>query len=492
MPRIIFHIDVNSAFLSWSAVKLCMEGKPDIRLVPSVVSGDPNDRRSIITAASIPAKKLGIKTAQPVSMALRTCPTLVIIRGDWDWYKQCSEGFIAICRSYSPVLQQFSIDECFIDMTLRCKEDNAVEVATRLKEEIKARLGFTVNVGIGSNKLLAKMASDFEKPDKVHTLWESEVKEKMWPLGVRDLLWVGKKTEERLTAYGIHTIGQLAALGTGSLTRLVGQKFAQQLHENANGRDDSPVETEMAEAKSYSAERTFSKDLTDPKDIDRALFNVACIVAHRIRRDDFRASTVSMFVKYKDFSVSQKQCQTAQPTDVTAVILNEARKLLTEAWDGVTPIRQVGLVVSKLTHESAIQMSLFEDPKMEYYREWDRQYDEQKAKAEDARMLAYERKVTTPALVPETPPPPAEAPRQYRRANSGASSVRRQSAKEDALSFTYPNGEAALSAAKKAVRGNPAYRFHRHTLDDGTDCFEVVADGKVLERHKVVQNKPRI
>ena len=392
MTRIIFHIDVNSAFLSWSAVKLCMEGRPDIRLVPSVVSGDPNDRRSIITAASIPAKKLGIKTAQPVSMALRTCPSLVIVPGDWDWYKQCSEGFIAICRSYSPVLQQFSIDECFIDMTFRCKEDNAVEVATRLKEEIKSRLGFTVNVGIGSNKLLAKMASDFEKPDKVHTLWESEVEEKMWPLGVRDLLWVGKKTEERLTAYGIRTIGQLANLGIGSLTRLVGQKFALQLHENANGRDDSPVETEMAEAKSYSAERTFSKDLVDPKDIDRALFNVACIVAHRIRRDNFRASTVSMFVKYKDFSVSQKQCQTAQPTDVTAVILNEARKLLTEAWDGVTPIRQVGLGVSKLTHESAIQMSLFEDPKMEYYREWDRRYDEQKARAEDARMLAYERK----------------------------------------------------------------------------------------------------
>ncbi len=387
MQRIIFHIDVNSAFLSWSAVKMVREGKPDIRLVPSVVSGDPSDRRSIITAASIPAKKLGIKTAQPVSMALRTYPQLVIVGGDWAWYKACSEGFISICRSYSPVLQQFSIDECFIDMSFRCKPDNAVEVATRLKDEVKERMGFTVNVGIGSNKLLAKMASDFEKPDKVHTLWESEVQEKMWPLGVRDLLWVGKKTEERLTAYGIHTIGQLAQIGMGSLTRLVGKKFAQQLHENANGRDDSPVETEMAEAKSYSAERTFSKDLTDPKDIDRALFNVACIVAHRIRRDNFRASTVSMFIKYKDFSVAQKQCQTDQPTDVTAVILNEARRMLADIWDGETPLRQVGLGVSKLTHESAIQMSLFEDPNMQYYREWDRQYDEKKSKSKDARML---------------------------------------------------------------------------------------------------------
>ncbi len=387
MQRIIFHIDVNSAFLSWSAVKMVREGKPDIRLVPSVVSGDPSDRRSIITAASIPAKKLGIKTAQPVSMALRTYPQLVIVGGDWAWYKACSEGFISICRSYSPVLQQFSIDECFIDMSFRCKPYNAVEVATRLKDEVKERMGFTVNVGIGSNKLLAKMASDFEKPDKVHTLWESEVQEKMWPLGVRDLLWVGKKTEERLTAYGIHTIGQLAQIGMGSLTRLVGKKFAQQLHENANGRDDSPVETEMAEAKSYSAERTFSKDLTDPRDIDRALFNVACIVAHRIRRDNFRASTVSMFIKYKDFSVAQKQCQTDQPTDVTAVILNEARRMLADVWDGETPVRQVGLGVSKLTHESAIQMSLFEDPNMQYYREWDRQYDEKKSKSKDARML---------------------------------------------------------------------------------------------------------
>ena len=392
MSRVIFHIDVNSAFLSWTAVKLMREGKPDIRLVPSVVSGDPNDRRSIITAASIPAKKLGIKTAQPVSMALRTYPQLLIVGGDWMWYKECSEGFISICRRYSPVLQQFSIDECFIDMSARCRPEEAVEVATRLKDEIRDRLGFTVNVGIGSNKLLAKMASDFEKPDKVHTLWESEVQEKMWPLGVRDLLWVGKKTEERLMAYGIRTIGDLAKLGMGPLTRLVGRKFALQLHENANGRDDSPVETESAEAKSYSAERTFSQDLSDPKDIDKALFNVACIVAHRIRRDDFRASTVSMFIKYKDFSVAQKQCQISQPTDVTAVILNEARRMLSEVWDGWTPIRQVGLGVSKLTHENAVQMSLFEDPKMEYYREWDRQYDEEKAKAEDARLLAYERK----------------------------------------------------------------------------------------------------
>jgi DNA polymerase-4 len=394
MPRrrVIFHIDVNSAFLSWTAVQLLKDGHQDIRLLPSVVSGDPNDRRSIVTAASIPAKKIGIRTAEPVSMALRKYPGLIVVKGDWEWYRQCSEGFIDICRKYSPVLQQFSIDECFIDMTLRNWGEDPVDVATRLKDEIRSSLGFTVNVGIGSNKLLAKMASEFEKPDKVHTLWQEEIKEKMWPLDVRELLWVGKKTEDKLKMYGIHTIGDLAARSVGSLTRLVGKKFAIQLHDNANGLDDSPVETEVPEAKSLSAERTFPNDIGTEKEIDRALFNVACIVAHRLRRADFHTSCVSVFIKYRDFSVVQRQHQLSQPTDITAIILNEARAMVRDIWNGESPIRQIGLGVSRLTHENAIQMSLFEDPKLDFYREWDKKYDEERSRNEDARMLAYERK----------------------------------------------------------------------------------------------------
>lgn len=375
--RVIFHIDVNSAFLSWAAVKILSEGGPDIRLVPSVVSGDPSDRRSIVTAASLPAKKLGIKTAQPIGMALRTCPELVIVPGDWEWYRECSEGFMEICRSYSPVLQKFSIDECFIDMTLRLYKKDPVDVATKLKDEIHSKLGFTVNIGIGSNKLLAKMASDFEKPDKVHTLWSYEVPSKMWPLPVGELLWIGRKTKARLTAYGIYTIGDLAHTSKGKLIRLVGSSFAEQIYENANGRDLSPVETEAQEAKSISAERTFEKDISSPKQLDRALFNVACIVAHRLRRNGFRASCVSVFIKYPDFSISQKQGKITKPTDVTALILNEARRLISLIWDGVSPVRQIGLGVSGLTHDTSEQMQLFEDPQMQYYRDWDSNYDAQ-------------------------------------------------------------------------------------------------------------------
>lgn len=339
----------------------------------------------------MPAKKLGIKTAQPVSMALRTYPNLVIVRGDWTWYKKCSDGFMDICRSYSPVLQKFSIDECFIDMSLRLYKKDPVEVATRLKDEIHSKLGFTVNIGIGSNKLLAKMASDFEKPDKVHTLWEEEVPVKMWPLPVGDLLWVGRKTRERLASYGIYTIGDLAKRPEAAIAKIVGKKYATQLHENANGHDNEPVETEQQEAKSISAERTFAKDITETVALDRELFKVACIVAHRMRRHGVRGSVVSIFVKHNDFSVAQKQCTLSQPTEVTALILNAGRKMLAEIWNGHTPVRQVGLGVSKLTRESAVQMSLFEDPQIEYYRRWDREYDEKQARNEDARILAYDK-----------------------------------------------------------------------------------------------------
>jgi len=455
MRRVVFHIDVNSAFVSWSAVKILSEGGADIRIIPSVVSGDPNDRRSIVAAKSIPCRKYGINTAEPLSMALRKCPGLVVVHGDWSWYRQCSDNFIAICRTFSPVLQQFSVDECFLEMTEHLKGLDPIAIANELREKVKRRLGFTVNVGIGSNKLLAKMASDFEKPDKVHTLWKEEVPQKMWPLPVRELLWVGKRTEERLTAYGVDTIGKLAKLKIETLTSLVGHKSAVQMHESANGIDNSPVDIHEAEAKSYSAERTFRQDITDPALLDRELFNVAVEVAHRIRLDDFRAKGISVFVKTREFEVHSKQCTLQEPTDVTALILNAGRELIPSVWDRITPLRQVGLGVFKLTHDRTEQLLLFEDDeKMEYYREWDREYD--------ARMDISE---------------------------SGSLHSR---GREKILTFSYGSGEQALLAAKHTVREDRSCSLARHILPDGTDCFEIMnSDGRVIERHQV-NMKPRM
>lgn len=451
MDRIVFHIDVNSAFLSWTAVQRLNSGEElDIRTVPSVVSGDPQDRRSIVTAKSIPAKKYGINTAEPVSMAIRKCPGLIVVKGDWEWYKKCSEAFIAICRTYSPVLEQFSIDECFIEMTGRVVPGQSVAVANRLREEIRTRLGFTVNIGVGSNKLLAKMASDFEKPDRVHTLWSSEIAEKMWPLPVGDLLWVGRKSADKLVSCGIRTIGQLAVAPDNVMLYIFGPKGAKTTRDFANGIDDSPVCTVEEEAKSYSAERTFPNDISDPGLLDRQLFNVACIVAHRIRKDHFAAGNVSVFVKTKDFLSRSKQHTLAYPTDVTAVILNEARRLVPEVWDGVTPLRQIGLGVSRLTHD--VPLTLFEDEKMEFYRQWDAEYD--------LKMAEQEKK-----------------DRHYRDGRSKA------------LKFSYATGEQALKAAKASVREGNGKTILRNPLPDGTDCFEIRdSGGETVELHMVVSH----
>ena len=195
MERLIFHIDVNSAYLSWEAARRVAAGEPDIRLVPSAIGGDREKRTGIILAKSIPAKQYHVRTGEPVSIALRKCPGLLLLRPDFRLYEKNSRAFMQICRRYAPVVEKFSIDECFLDMTgTGSIYPDPTAVAGAIKDAIREELGFTVNVGIGPNKILAKMASDFEKPDKVHTLFTADIEEKLWPLPVRELFSVGGAT----------------------------------------------------------------------------------------------------------------------------------------------------------------------------------------------------------------------------------------------------------------------------------------------------------
>ena len=213
MKRLVFHVDVNSAYLSWESARRVAAGEPDLRTIPAAIGGDPEKRTGVILAKSIPAKKLGIRTGEPVGMALRKCPNLVLARPDFRLYESCSKAFMDICRKYAPAVEKYSIDECFLDMTGTGNlYPNPVELAHRIKDEIRDTLGFTVNVGIGNNKLLAKMASEFEKPDKVHTLFLEEVPTKLWPLPVWELFTVGHATAEKLKKARITTIGALAHL----------------------------------------------------------------------------------------------------------------------------------------------------------------------------------------------------------------------------------------------------------------------------------------
>ena len=262
MDRLIFHVDVNSAYLSWEATRQVARGGLDPRTVPAAIGGARDKRTGVILAKSIPAKRFGVRTGEPVAMALRKCPELLLFPPDFGLYTRCSAAFAAICREYAPAVEQFSIDECFLDFTgTGAIYPDPVALAHTIRERIREELGFTVNIGIAPNKLLAKMASDFEKPDRVHTLFPDEIPAKMWPLPVGELFTVGAATAEKLNRVEIATIGDLARTDLGRLQRLLGQKFGLQLHRYANGLDDSPVRAEPEEAKGYSNSVTLEEDV---------------------------------------------------------------------------------------------------------------------------------------------------------------------------------------------------------------------------------------
>lgn len=361
MERLIFHVDVNSAFLSWEAARRVKEGLPDLREIPSCIGGDPKSRRGIVVAKSIPAKKYGVTTGEPVSMALRKCPELICVPGDFALFETCSRAFKKICASYAPVMESFSIDEVFLDMSGTEKiYPDPVKLACEIKDRIREELGFTVNIGIGTNKLLAKMASDFEKPDKVHTLFPAEIPTKMWPLPVRDLLFLGKASEQKLIKAGIKTIGEMARYPETEIQRLLGEKTGHQLYEYANGRDDSPVRGEREEAKGYSAETTTEEDIVTYEQAFSLLLAQCDVVAARMRKDGKKCSCVSVTYRMLDFRTRSHQKKLGNPTDVTEEIFVQVKNLLYECWQ-CQPLRLIGVALTDLTSDDFRQMSLFEN-----------------------------------------------------------------------------------------------------------------------------------
>lgn len=360
MDRLIFHVDVNSAFLSWEAVRQVSAGRGDLRLIPSAIGGDRDKRTGVILAKSIPAKKRGIRTGEPVAMALRKCPELVLAKPDFRLYERGSRAFMEICRRYAPVVEKFSIDECFLDMTgTRLLYPDAVAAATAIKDEIRDTLGFTVNVGVAGNKLLAKMASDFEKPDRVHTLFDEEIPFKLWPLPVGDLFSVGGATAEKLKKAGIGTVGELAGAETQLVCRLVGNKLGAQISRYANGVDDSPVSGEREAAKCYGNSVTLEEDVTEWRGADPVLLELCDSTASRMRADGAYCTGISVTIRFRDFKTRSHQRRLAEPTDVTDEIIETARQLIRELWDGHTPLRLLGVTLLDVIHGGEIQLSLF-------------------------------------------------------------------------------------------------------------------------------------
>lgn len=376
MERLIFHIDVNSAYLSWEATRRVSQGEDDIRLIPSAIGGDREKRTGVILAKSIPAKKYGIKTGEPVAMALRKCPDLFLARPDFRLYEESSKAFMDIVRSYAPVMEKYSIDECFADFTgTHLVYPDPIELAHTIKDKIRDELGFTVNVGVGSNKLLAKMASDFSKPDKVHTLFAHEVNSKMWPLPVRDLFTVGAATAEKLEKARIRTIGDLANADLAKVQRLVGVKLGQQIHDYANGIDPSPVLAAPEEAKGYSNSTTLEEDVITAEQAHTVLLALSDSVTARMRADGVKAYCVAVSIRSNDFKTRSHQRKLADPTDISKEVYQITKSLFAELWDGHTPLRLLGVALTNVTHEDTSQLSLFPDEGRERARKLDKATD---------------------------------------------------------------------------------------------------------------------
>ena len=357
----IFHVDVNSAYLSWESVRRVKNGLSDLRLVPAIIGGEPQSRISVVLTKSIPAKKYGIITGEPVSSAMRKCPGLVVEKPDFQLYVKYSRAFKDICRQYAPVVEEFSIDECFLDMTGTSRiYPDPIATAGEIKDRIRDNLGFTVNVGVAANKLLAKMASDFEKPDKVHTLFPAEIPVKMWPLPVGDLFLCGKSSADRLQREGICTIGDLAHANPDYVQKILGQKTGTLLYRYANGIDNSPVCAEPDAPKGYSNERTFEEDVTSYETAERILLFLSDKVAGRIRKDGVKAACVSVTVRGSDRKKHSHQMILAQATDITNEVYQAAVILLRELWDGKKPLRLIGLSLTGLDDGSYQQFSLMD------------------------------------------------------------------------------------------------------------------------------------
>ena len=359
----IFHVDANSAFLSWTAAyKVMVLGETqDIREVPSVVAGDKESRHAIILAKSAPAKKYGIQTGEPLFQAFEKCPDLVVVQPDYGLYVEASRHFVEMLREFSPVVEQYSIDEAWVDMTGTERLWGPPRLAAeKMRLRIWEELGFTVNVGISSNKLLAKMAGDFEKPNKVHTLFPEEVEQKFWPLPVRDLFLVGAATERKLKLLGIYTIGDLAKADLSVLKKRLG-KHGETIWHFANGRNADAVTPTPAENKGYGNSVTTAQDVMTHDQGHQVLLSLCETVASRMRRDNKCGSCITVHLRTNAFHHFSHQSQLLGSTNITGEIYREACRVFDEAWDGVTPLRQIGVQMTKLSSEPYQQFDLFSE-----------------------------------------------------------------------------------------------------------------------------------
>lgn len=391
--RYIFHVDANSAFLSWSAAyKVNILGEAtDLRTIPSIVGGDQEKRHGIVLAKSTPAKKYNIQTGEAIVTALQKCPHLVVVSPDYGLYVNASRAFINVLKKYSDQVIQYSIDEAwaiFDGFETLYGKGQMVKFAYDLKEEIKETLGFTVNIGISTNFLLSKMAGDFSKPDKVHTLFPEEIESKMWPLPVSELFFVGRATTKKLFSLGIKTIGDLANANEEMIKAHL-KTPGMIIRDYARGGDLQPYMFTHDANKGYGNSLTAPQDITTVAYARHLLLSLCETVGARLRTDGVKVSVVSVHITTFEFAYSNKQMQLLSPTDVTEEIFINACKVFDKLWDKHTPIRQIGVHTGKVASDAGRQYNLFDMQRFDRLETLNRTIDQIRSKfGEDAVMRA--------------------------------------------------------------------------------------------------------
>ena len=361
MAPIIFHIDVNSAYLSWTAVEQLKNGAAvDLREIPAIIGGDQKSRHGVVLAKSPAAKRYGIRTGEPVANAFRKCPNLAMYPPDHKMYREKSRRLMEYLRTFTKEIEQVSVDECYMDFTgIADRWNSPVDGAVEIKDGIKARFGFTVNIGISTNKLLAKMASDFEKPDRIHTLYPEEIKEKMWPLPIGELYMAGRSSVEVLKKLEINTIGDLAQADLKLITLHL-KSHGKMLWEFANGIGTSVVQSEPDEAKGIGNSTTLSEDAETIEEVRPVFERLAQSVGERLKKAGKKAGMLSMEIKYYDFRTVSHQIQLDKPSNDPKILQETACNLFLEVWSG-EPVRLLGIRTSKLIDEAAPeQLSIFD------------------------------------------------------------------------------------------------------------------------------------
>ena len=332
----------------------------DLRTIPSAVGGDMTLRHGIILAKSLPAKKYGVQTGETLLEAQRKCPGLVLVPPHYNLYERCSEAFMEILREYSDVVEQYSIDEAFVDMSASCHLfGTPVEAANEIRERIKNELGFTVNIGVSCNKLLAKMASDFKKPDRVHTLYPEEIEAKMWPLSVSELFFVGRATTKKLFSIGIKTIGELAAADPIWLRSIL-KKQGEIIWGFAHGVDCSPVLSAPTPNKGYGNSTTIPFDVVDVDGARKVLLALAETVGNRLREDKVQVEVIAVGIRYSDLSYVSHQRRLSASTNLTGELYRHACELFEELWNGA-PVRHLGIHTCRVQDSDfSRQLTLFD------------------------------------------------------------------------------------------------------------------------------------